>query len=78
MKKCLTLLLIILVSIVASGSTETVDYSTMTVPELISLLNQIQTEIEIKSAIEKENIVLINDPEGIVIYLNGRVKEGSY
>ena len=79
MKKVICLLLPVFLLLTTGGISESTDYSTMSISELTTLLIIIQTELEVRTALEQEDLVLINDPEGVTIYLNNKeIKKGNY
>ncbi len=79
MKKLFCLILTIILLIPCFGVSEDFDFSSMTTEELMNILEIIKSELEKRNEAEHNKNYLIDEPDGLSIYLSGntKVKEGK-
>ncbi len=73
MKRILCLIISLLLLLPCFGIAENLDFSAMSMEELLSIREKLNTEIGIRTAKEENKVVLFEDPNGLTIYLSGKV-----
>lgn len=54
------------------------DFSAMSIAELQEIISAARKELSIKTAEQDERIILVNDPDGILVYLTGKGEKNNW